>query len=139
MAAVLVIEDDKSIRHLLVAALRRAGVTVTAARNGEEALEQLDSQKVILLDLMLPRIDGWTVLREIGNRMKPRPIVIVMTAGAPWQKPLEPPPDLLVSKPFDINALVETVTTCVRNLGAPAGEVGDTIPPEPPPTVEEPC
>lgn len=118
-SAVLVIEDDDAIRNMLVAALRRTGLDVQSARNGEEALQLLESQRVILLDLMLPRVDGWTVLREIFERVKPRPIVIVMTAGVPLQQPLDPPPDLLVSKPFDLHALIETVVNCTRMPAAP--------------------
>ena len=63
---VLVVDDDVSIRRLIATALRRDGFAFTEAGNGKEALEIMrrDHPSVVVLDLMMPVLSGWEVLKE---------------------------------------------------------------------------
>ncbi len=82
---VLVVDDDRDVRVIIELALRYAGVTVEVAENGAIALERLRNANrvpcLILLDLMMPVMDGWTFARTIGSdeQLKTIPIVL-MTA-----------------------------------------------------------
>ena len=83
---VLVVEDDAETRDAVIAMLEELGVTdVETANDGEKALEALEHRKfrTLLLDLMLPRVDGYEVLRALRNGTHERPDrVIVMSAHA---------------------------------------------------------
>src|SRR5688572_30086439 len=83
-ADVLVVDDEDQIRTLVATILRRHQLKVDTARDGREALEKLRqrSYSVILLDLMMPKIDGFGVIAELrkGFLQQP-PIVFVMTAA----------------------------------------------------------
>ena len=63
---VLVVDDDPSIRRMIMAALRREGYSFSEAANGKEALETMrrDPPDIVILDLMMPIVSGWEVLRE---------------------------------------------------------------------------
>lgn len=83
---VLIAEDDAATLDAVVAMLEELGITdVVTAFNGEQALEALQKRKfgVLLLDLMMPKIDGYEVLRELRKGTYQRPDrVIVMSAHA---------------------------------------------------------
>ncbi len=116
---ILVVDDDEAIRALLFTILRRRGFKVDTAKNGVEACD-LSSRchyAVILLDLMMPLMSGQEVLsRFAGIPRSQRPIIIVLTAGAPA---LNLPDDLVsgtIRKPFDIQLLVDTVIACLATV-----------------------
>jgi len=115
---ILVVDDDDAIRVLLLTILRRRGLVADAAADGGEALACLRRSRysVMLLDLMMPRGSGWDVMGEIAQWPRERrPIVIVLTAG-PEPRALDP--TLVagtVSKPFDVDMLIDTVSACVRS------------------------
>lgn len=111
----LVVDDEKPIRHLLARIATRAGFEVDMAKDGQEALEMLQQKDymIAIVDLMMPRLSGYELLQKIST-LEPRPTVIVATALTDGEvKSLE---DSMVrrviKKPFDIkavaNALVET-------------------------------
>lgn len=115
---ILVVEDEDAIRALLFTILRRRGFRVDTARNGLEALERCERclYGVILLDVMMPLMDGYGFLEEMCRREGPRPIVIVLTAGGPTRT-LDP--DFVagtIRKPFDVELLVDTVGACLQAL-----------------------
>ena len=88
MFNIMVAEDDVNTRKLMAAVLKRNGYEPILASNGEEALELLDSKHVdlILLDVMMPKMDGLeftSVLREGGFNI---PILMVTAAGMPADK-----------------------------------------------------
>lgn len=112
----LVVDDDAGIRLLLKRILARHQFEVDVARDGGEALEKIlaSDYAVIVLDLMMPRIDGAAVIRyleehcpdQLGN-------VIVMTAfGASALEAVCPPVARHIEKPFDVNHLLNEVTEC---------------------------
>ena len=116
---VLVVDDDDAIRALLLTILRRRGFAVDVARNGREAIERLERCRytVMLLDLMMPVMNGWQVLDQVANHeASTRPVIIVLTAGS---EPRDLNPDLVagtVKKPFDVELLLDSVTACLATL-----------------------
>jgi two-component system response regulator MprA len=83
MATVLVVDDDKDIRESLVEVLTDEGYEVTSACNGAEALEAIDRRApdVMLLDLMMPVVNGWEVLEALRLRgTHPKLPVVILSA-----------------------------------------------------------
>src|SRR3982751_2839146 len=83
---VLIVDDDESIRNLLRRTLERAGLSCGVATDGIDATERIehDDYALVLLDLMMPRLDGVgfvTSLRASQNRGGSRPVVLIMTAA----------------------------------------------------------
>ena len=80
---VLVVEDDPDLRTLLTVTLESEGFRVEAASNGAEALKALAEvpPTLIILDLRMPVMDGWSFLEHVRHRPGPRPSIIVITAG----------------------------------------------------------
>jgi DNA-binding NtrC family response regulator len=113
----LVVDDDAGIRILVTRILARHGFTVDSARDGAEAIEQLLQHEydVIALDLMMPRIDGFGVVKYLTEHL-PAVLrnVIVMTAfGASALPKVCPPVARFLEKPFDIDQLVAEASECL--------------------------
>ena len=110
MKRALVVDDDAAIRILVAKILGRHGFTVDAAPDGAAAIEHLMQQEyaVIVLDLMMPRIDGFGVIHYIADHapeMFAR--VIVMTAFGPTvAEKICPPVVRFIHKPFDVERLL---------------------------------
>jgi CheY-like chemotaxis protein len=138
---ILVVDDDDAIRTLLLTILRRRGLSVDTARHGAEALERLERCRysVMLLDLMMPRVNGWQVLEQIGKYERSlRPVVVVLTAGT---EPRDVDPNLVagsIRKPFDVELLLDMITACLSFAGdrdqlpgCPTPESDERRPPKP--------
>jgi DNA-binding response OmpR family regulator len=114
---ILVVDDDDAIRNMVERVLRREHFEVESARDGFEAIEKLsrNDYATVLLDLMMPRVDGMGVLRFLETEPIPsKPRVIVMTAnlqGADATRDARPVFRIL-PKPFDIHELVSHVKEC---------------------------
>ena len=113
---ILVVDDDDAIRLMVERVLRREQFEVESARDGQEAIEKLtrNDYATVLLDLMMPRVDGHGVLRYLESEREKAPKVIVMTAdlhGAAETAEAKPVFRIL-SKPFDITDLVTHVKEC---------------------------
>jgi CheY-like chemotaxis protein len=110
----LVVDDDPGIRVLVTRILTRNGFLVESARDGAEAIEKVleHDYNVITLDLMMPRIDGFAVLKYItDHRPELLPNVIVVTAFGPnVTEKICPSIVRIVEKPFDLNALLAEAT-----------------------------
>ena len=80
---VLVVEDDAPLAHLYCIALTLNGLSVMRAGDGLTALRVVEEYRpdVVVLDLMLPQIDGWAVLREFESRPSTRNIPVVVVTG----------------------------------------------------------
>jgi CheY-like chemotaxis protein len=80
---VLVVDDNEGIRELVAAALSSAGYDVMTAPDGAAALEMLNASQpaVILLDLCMPKVDGWEFARRYDERPGPHAPIIVLTAS----------------------------------------------------------
>lgn len=129
---ILVVDDDDAIRALLMTILRRRGFAVDLARHGGEAVERLARchYTVMLLDLMMPVMNGWEVLETLAKMdPKTRPVTIVLTAGS---EPRDLDADLVsgtVRKPFDVELLLDSVTACIAML-APGTQLSSCPPPD---------
>lgn len=80
---VLIVDDNEDARRILAVRLRGAGVDVGAAADGVEGLEALDRERwdLVVLDLLMPRMDGFQFLLNVRNRPTPPPPIIVMTSS----------------------------------------------------------
>ena len=119
---ILVVEDHGSLCEMLSLYLMRYGYHVRTADNGESALEILSKEKVqlVLLDLMLPRLDGFAVLKQLREKPKsPTPYIIVVSAGASERdrnKVLELGANEYMPKPFHLMRLLERIQTVEKYL-----------------------
>lgn len=111
----LIIDDDAGIRDAIVGLLAEEGFEAVAASNGLEALNFLaDSHRkpsLILLDLMMPVLDGWTFCKVRQGVSMLMEIPVIAISAAPMDGPQEPlRVDATLSKPFDPEALTWVVT-----------------------------
>lgn len=122
---ILVIDDEKNIADAMVYALRREGFTVEAAYNGEDALKIFDLFKpdALILDVMLPGIDGYGVLRKLEGK---GPVgIIMLTAKEDIVNKvlgLELGADDYITKPFDMRELLARLKSLLRRLQMKTGE-----------------
>jgi len=119
---ILVVEDHGSLCELLSLYFMRYGYHVRTADNGETALEILSNEEIdlVLLDLMLPRLDGFAVLKELREKPKgSTPYIIVVSAGASARdrnKVLELGANEYMPKPFHLMRLLERIQTVEKYL-----------------------
>ena len=120
---VLVADDDKNICELLRLYLEKEGYTVVLANDGEEALERFSAENpdILLLDVMMPKLDGWQVCREI-RKTSEVPMIMVTAKGETFDKVLglELGADDYVVKPFDTKEVVARIKAVMRRTGKPA-------------------
>jgi putative nucleotidyltransferase with HDIG domain len=118
----LVVEDHGSLCDMMSLYLMRNGFHVRTANNGETALEILAREEIhmVLLDLMLPRIDGFEVLRQINKSQREKfPYILVISAGASdrdRKKVLELGANEYMAKPFHLSRLLERVQAVEKFL-----------------------
>ena len=129
MDKILVADDDLNICELLRLYLEKEGFEVVMAHDGEEAVAKFESEKpsLILLDIMMPKLDGWQVCRQI--RQKSDCSIIMLTAkGETFDKVLglELGADDYVVKPFDTKEIVARIKAVLRRSG-PAGTTGGEV------------
>jgi CheY-like chemotaxis protein len=113
---ILIVDDDDPIRALLATVLRRRGFYADCARNGVEAIELLAAcaYSLVVLDLMMPRMNGYEVLDHVGAMpLATRPLVLVLTAGLGLRAFDSAYVVGTIQKPFDIELLMDTVTGCL--------------------------
>ena len=110
---VLVVDDDEAIRKLIAAILRRRSFHVDTVANGEEALRKLAEShyNLMLLDLMMPKVDGYTVIERVREQKIEIEIVVVTAAGSSQVNAIDRSRvRAVISKPFDVSQLVDIVT-----------------------------
>jgi CheY-like chemotaxis protein len=113
---VMVVEDDYAIRETLKELLEEEGYRVIQAANGAEALSRLrtqarDTPKLILLDLMMPVMDGWEFREAIRHdpRLNAIPVVVISADHGLEQKVSTMRVEAWLSKPFELDQLLHTV------------------------------
>jgi DNA-binding response OmpR family regulator len=121
---VLVVEDDDGIAEPLSDGLRREGFEVRRVATGADALATTDAD-LVLLDLGLPDIDGYTVCQQLRSRSAV-PIIVISARGAEVDRVvgLELGADDYLVKPFGLRELVARIRAVLRRVGSGAGGIG---------------
>src|SRR4051812_43405253 len=118
---VLVVDDEPNIRDLVQVALRFHGFEVITAGTGDEALRRArdDAPRLIVLDVMLPDLDGFEVCRRLRERGDETPVVFLTARDTPTDTVPGLPlgGDDYVTKPFSVDALVARVRAVLRRAG----------------------
>jgi DNA-binding response OmpR family regulator len=116
---VLVVDDEQRILNFLNSKLRASGYEVLTASNGAEALEQVQAQEpdLVVLDVMMPKMDGFETLRELRS-FSPVPVIVLSAKGtnADKVKGLDMGADDYLAKPFSPDELVARIEAVRRRL-----------------------
>ena len=120
MSKILVVDDELNICELLKLYLENEGYTVFTANDGQAAVTafQQKAPDLVLLDIMLPKMDGWQVCREI-RKTSSAPIIMLTAKGETIDKVagLEMGADDYIVKPFEMKELLARVHAVLRRLG----------------------
>jgi two-component system cell cycle response regulator CtrA len=113
----LVVEDDPAIRRLVEKLLQRRGITIDTAHDGRQAIEKIAvaEYSVIILDLMLPDVNGYEVIAYIKQRGLRLPVVVVSAVSQQVLSRLDlDVVKLVISKPFDVHEFTEGIAALCR-------------------------
>ena len=112
---VLIVEDEPAIRAVVAALLEEEGYAVRRARDGLEALTIVDTDRVdlVLSDVVMPQLDGASLVRQLRQRGHLVPVVLMSAVYADVDLPGVP----FVPKPFDVDRLLEAVATAMTANG----------------------
>ncbi|MDR6561056.1 MULTISPECIES: response regulator [Arcicella] len=119
---VLIVDDEPSILMSLEFLMKKEGYSVFIARDGSEALEIIEKEvpSIILLDIMMPRVDGYEVCRIIKESIRFQHIKIVFLSAKNKEADIEKGyltgADLYVSKPFSTRTLVAKINTLALGI-----------------------
>lgn len=127
------VDDEPAIRALVAKIVERAGHPVDTARDGAEAIAKLEQTHyaVIVLDLMMPNIDGYGLIEHLKGRNGVKPAVIVVSAGdsAALRQLDGAMVHSILRKPFDIDVLGDLITAAVTASDETAQtDSGDVLP-----------
>jgi CheY-like chemotaxis protein len=123
MSSILVVDDDPGIRTMLTLFLTHKGHSALEATNGQEALDQLRQSAqtpcLILLDLMMPVMNGWELSAALqrDETLAKVPIIVISAMGEAGAAGLHPAE--FMSKPVDIDHLIDVVAEHCANPGGP--------------------
>lgn len=117
---VLVVDDEPAIRALVTKIIERAGHPVDSARDGAEAIAKLEAEHyaVLVLDLMMPNVDGYGLIEHIKSRGGARPAIIVISASdtAALRRLDGSMVHSILRKPFDIDVLGDLVAAAANSM-----------------------
>ena len=123
MKKILVVDDEDDILHFLEMVLREKGYQVTTASGGHEALTraQIDKPDLVLLDIMMPQMDGWEVLKLLRVDEETRRIPVAMLSARTEAKDrvqgLQEGAIDYICKPFALQELLGKIETIFSQLG----------------------
>lgn len=124
-AKILIADDDQNICELLKMYLEKEDYAVVTAGNGEEALAKFDEETpdLLLLDVMMPKLDGWQVCRELRKKSE-CPIIMITAKGETFDKVLglELGADDYVVKPFEPKEIIARIKAVMRRTGKASAE-----------------
>jgi DNA-binding NtrC family response regulator len=130
---ILVVDDDASILGLIKAILKREGYEVDTANGGREALAKIEltAYDVIVLDLMMPEVNGLDVLLSLhagGQQVK---CIVILSAGSKFEIATAINPNVFAAfqKPFNIPDLIDAVRGCIEGSCEPVA--GSLLPLQP--------
>lgn len=128
--SVLVVEDDKSVRNLIVTTLQANDYPYTSAENGKEALSKIETERpdVLLLDLGLPDIDGIEVIKELRTWSN-MPIIVISARSEDKDKiqALDMGADDYLTKPFSVDELLARLRVTQRRLTMISSNVSNSV------------
>ncbi|MFT8887788.1 response regulator transcription factor [Ethanoligenens sp.] len=114
---ILVVDDDRNINELLRLYLEKEGYSVASTYDGVDAVKKFEDHKpdLVLLDIMLPGMDGWQVCREIRKKSE-KPVIMITAKGETFDKVLglELGADDYIVKPFDAKEVVARIKAVLR-------------------------
>ena len=123
---ILVVDDDEAVRESLRRSLTFNGYSVVLAENGEQALNIINQQQLdgMILDVMMPQIDGLQVCRELRNRGDDMPILMLTARDAISERVagLDAGADDYLPKPFALEELLARLRALLRRTGRDGGE-----------------
>ena len=127
-STVLLVDDEEAVQKLLTYPLEREGFRVVPARDGEEALRRFDEEPIdlVVLDLMLPRLDGLEVCKRLRAQSSV-PIIMLTARDDEFDKVLglELGADDYITKPFSIREFRSRVRALLRRAAAPRASAND--------------
>lgn len=127
---ILIVDDDKNICELLRLYIEKEGFEAEMAYDGETAIEIFDSfsPDLMLLDIMLPGLDGWQVCREIRKKSS-KPIIMLTAKGEVFDKVLglELGADDYVTKPFETKEIIARINAVLRRSSNTAQDSDNKI------------
>ncbi|HUR83596.1 MAG TPA: response regulator [Thermoanaerobaculia bacterium] len=133
-ARVLVVDDEPPIRALVAKIVERAGHPVEVARDGAEAIEKIEAGQfsVIVVDLMMPNVDGYALIDYLKKRGGARPAIIVISATdtAALRRLDGAVVHSILRKPFDIDVLGDLIAAAAHSMEESAQDTsrGDVLP-----------
>ncbi|MBQ1234299.1 MAG: response regulator transcription factor [Oscillospiraceae bacterium] len=121
MEKIMIVDDDRNICELLRLYIEKDGFDAVIAHNGREALALLEKEKpdLMVLDVMMPELDGWQVCREV-RKSSDIPIIMLTAKSETFDKVLglELGADDYVTKPFDSKEIVARIKAVLRRTGS---------------------
>jgi two-component system alkaline phosphatase synthesis response regulator PhoP len=126
---ILAVDDAPDVRRLIQIKLKKEGFEVLTAVNGQEGVEVALAEKpdVVLMDVMMPKMDGFTAVREIRAQTKEAPVILMLTAKGSESDVMEGlsgGADDYIVKPFAPRELVSRIKVALIKAGKPV-DVGD--------------
>jgi len=141
---VLIVDDNEMNRDTLARRLRQQGCTYEMAENGAEAIAMIQPRKydLILLDIMMPEVDGYAVLSHLKSSPELKTLPVIMISAVEEMesvmKCMELGADDYLTKPLDPNLLKAAVERCVRAKVSLSAEPAPPVIPQPVRTINEP-
>ncbi|MGC6174724.1 response regulator transcription factor [Lacrimispora sp. 38-1] len=130
MSIMLIADDSPQLLNILNSAARKEGYDTVLAQDGQQALEEFYDKKpqVVLLDVMMPKLDGFQVCREI-RRQSDVPVIMVTARGEDFEKimGLDIGADDYIVKPFSPGEVMARVRAVLRRIEKGAGEPGKIL------------
>ncbi|GLB30748.1 DNA-binding response regulator [Lacrimispora amygdalina] len=130
MSMMLIADDSPQLLNILSSAARKEGFETVLAQDGQQALEEFYAKKpqVVLLDVMMPKLDGFQVCREI-RRQSDVPVIMVTARGEDFEKimGLDIGADDYIVKPFSPGEVMARVRAVLRRIEKGAGEPGKIL------------
>jgi two-component system KDP operon response regulator KdpE len=118
---ILIVDDEQQMRHLVETVLGKEGATVLAAADGAEGLRMVYQHRpdLVLLDVLMPQLDGWGVLRQI-RQLSDMPVIMLTVLDGPQNevRALREGATDYITKPFDADCLVARVENALKERPA---------------------
>lgn len=126
---ILVVEDDEASRQFISRFLRRANYDVVEARNGREAIANGQDVDAVLLDVMMPELDGWDVLSALRSRRPNLPVIFVTALADPENelRGLRLGGDDYIRKPIDLDVLLVRLQSVLDRYGVSGQRVHGSL------------